>query len=71
MINPPETMIDLNEGWHYYLVYYIIVYYTDTSISSDLAIDLEFSWYLISSYRMIRGKNSKNVWQVVQNEETG
>ena len=63
-------MIDLNEGWHYYLVYYIIVYYTD-SISSDLAIDLEFSWYLISSYRMIRGKNSKNVWQVVQNEETG
>ena len=63
-------MIDLNEGWHYYLVYYIIVYYTD-SISSDLAIDLEFSWYLISSYRMIRGKNSKNAWQVVQNEETG
>ena len=25
----------------------------------------------LSSYRMIRGKNLKTVWQVVQNEETG
>ena len=39
--------------------------------SSDPVIDPEFSWYLISSYRMIRGKNLKNAWEVVENEETG
>ena len=31
----------------------------------------EFSWYLISSYQMIRSTNFNNTWEVVQNEETG
>ena len=39
--------------------------------SSDLAIDPEFPWELISSYRMIRSKNFQKVWQVVENEKIG
>ena len=64
----------LNEGWH---IYKIVEPVVSTAVaflalaSSDPAIDPEFSWYLISSYRTIRGKNLKNAWQVAENEETG
>ena len=64
----------LNEGWHIYKIVEPVILIAVVFLvlaSSDLAIDPEFSWYLISSYRTIRGKNWKNVWQVVENEETG
>ena len=67
-------MIDLNEGWHIYKIVEQVIFTAVVFLalaSSDLAIDPEFSWYLISPYRMTRGKNLKNVWQVVENEETG
>ena len=64
----------LNEGWH---IYKIVEPVVSTAVaflalaSSDLAIDPEFSWWPISSHRTIRGRNLRNVWQVVENEATG
>ena len=67
-------MIDLNEGWHIYKIVEPVILTAVAFLAlsfSDLATDPEFSWLPTSSNRMIRGKNSKNVWQVVENEETG
>ena len=64
----------LNENWHIYKIVEPVILSGVVFLalaSSDLATDPEFSSYLISSYRMIRGKNLKNVWEVVENEETG
>ena len=64
----------LNETWQIYKIVEPVVLTGVIFLvlaSSDLAIDPEFSWYLISSYWMIRSENFKNVWEVVQNEETG
>ena len=64
----------LNEGWQIYKIVEQVIFTAVVflvSASGDLAIDPELSWYLISSYRMTRGKNWKNEWQVVENEETG
>ena len=64
----------LNEGWHIYKIVEPVILIGVVFLVlafSDLAIDPEFSWYLILSYWMIRGKNLKNAWQVIQNEETG
>ena len=64
----------INEIWYIYKIVEPVILTGVIFLvlaSSDLAIDPEFSWWLISSYRMIRGKNFKNVWKVVQNEESG
>ena len=64
----------LNEGQHIYKIVEPIVLTGMVFLvleSINPAIDPEFSWYLISSYRMIRSKNFKNVCKVVQNGETG
>ena len=64
----------LNEGRYIYKIVEPAIFTGAVflvSTSRDLAIDPEFSWKLISSYRMIRGRNLKNAWQVVENEETG
>ena len=64
----------LNEGRHIYKIVEPVIFTGVAFLVSTfryLTIDPEFSWKLISSYRMIRGKNLKNVWQVVENEETG
>ena len=46
----------LNESWHIYKI-------VEPVVLNGMV--------FLSSYRMIRGKNLKTVWQVVQNEETG
>ena len=63
----------MNEGWHIYriaesVILIGVVFLVSTS--SDLAIDPQFFWQLTSLYWMIRSKNFKDLWEVVQNEET-
>ena len=64
----------LNDVWHIYKILEPIILTAVVFLmlaSGDLAIDPEFFWYLISTYRMIRGENLRNVWEFVQNEEIG